>query len=156
MDILPRLIETYRYLLNSFWDKASEVSQGAGGGDWLNDWKQANWELIVESGLASGSPVFLLPYAEGADYYGASSRVFRPEALPTHAVCCVKCGDACDLLTGDPVVFPPGGFQFECFVTMRDGWYYEEPPFDCVLILLDDGEIVLPIDAVGFRLAEVQ
>ena len=156
MSDVAKLIENYRSLLNSFWEKAVEVSKHAGGRDWLNDWKEANWELIVEGELAFDSSVVLLPYGEGADYCGGSSRVFRPDALPTHAINCVSNEQVCDLLMKEPVAFPAGGFQLDSLVTMRDGWYYEEPPFDCVLVLIDDQQLVFSSGSVRFELRRLQ
>ncbi len=119
----------------------------------MNDWKQANWELIVECNLYIGENVFLLPYGEGADYYGKSSRILRPKAIPTHSVNCVGTKDIIDQLTGNSVLFPKNGLPLECFVTIKDGWYFEIPPFDYALILMDNDQIVISLKDVKFILA---
>lgn len=149
---LPQLLEKYRALLTSFWQDAIAIAKDAGGEEWLNDWKQANWELIVEGGLRSTSLFALLPYGEGADFNGGSSRILRPEAVSTHAVRARPIAGSIDVLSGQPAVFPAGGLIVECFVTMRDGWHYEEPPFDCVLFLGEGTENVLPVESVEFFL----
>ncbi len=149
---LDQLLEKYRSLLIRFWCDATAIANDAGRDEWLNDWKQVNWELIVEGGLGSASSITLDPYGEGADFYGSSSRILRPEAIPTHAVRGCPIDDAVEALSGEQAVFPPEGLIVECFVTMRDGWYYEEPPFDCVLFIDNGVEKVLSLDAVEFSL----
>ena len=155
MKPLDELIEIFRALLNSFWMKMQVFATDVEGESMLNDWKQANWELIVESNLFQEEDLHLEPYGEGADYYGDSSRIIRPEALPTHAVCCQSESEVTDLLTGNMVVFPREGFPIECFVTLRDGWYYEEPPFDCVLIIKGKEQLVVRIEDVNFELIRI-
>ncbi len=149
---LFQLLEKYRTLLSGFWLDAKAIAEVAGGDEWLNDWMQANWELIVEGGLHSASSVTLVPYGEGADFYGSSSRILRPEATPTHAVRGRPFTDAVEALSGQPAVFPPEGLIVECFVTMREDWYYEEPPFDCALFIDNGVERVVPVETIEFSL----
>lgn len=155
MKNLDELINIYRSLLNTFWGNIAVFASEDDGEGILNDWKQANWELIVECNLYSGGPVFVQPYGEGADYYGKSSRILNPEALPTHNINCLGKDKAVDLLTGNPVAFPKNGFPLECFVTIKDGWYYEAPPFDCVLILKEEDQFVISLEEVKFILSGI-
>lgn len=154
MKTLDKLIDIYRALLNAFWEKMQIFVSEEDGDALLNDWKQANWELIVECNLYSEGRVFLQPYGEGADYYGESSRILRPDALPTHSVCCVSIKNVADRLTGNPVIFPQNGLPIECFVTVQEGWYFEKSPFDCVLILKDDEQLVIGVEDVNFILVK--
>jgi hypothetical protein len=149
---LLQLLEKYRALLSKFWLDATTIAKDAGGDEWLNDWKQANWELIVEGGLGSSPSITLVPYGEGAEFYGSSSRILRPEAVPTHAVRGRPVSNAVEALSGQLAVFPTDGLVVESFVTMRDGWYYEEPPFDFVLFIEDGSERVLSLEAAEFFL----
>jgi hypothetical protein len=122
----------------------------------LHDWKQVNWELIVEQNIMPiGEKFFLQPYGEGADFYGDSSRIIRPEAVPTHAVSCCSKNGAVEQLTGKSISFPIDGFEIDCFVTIRKKWYFEEPPFDCVLVLDNENEFVFLIEDVTFGLKKI-
>ena len=135
MKSLNELIDIFRALLNTSWAQLQVFTKDVEGECLVSDWKQFNWELIVENNLFQGENFFLEPYGEGADYYGYSSRILLPDALPTHAIYCHCENEVTDLLTGNSVTSPSEGYLLECFVAIRDGWYYEEPPFDCVLIV---------------------
>ncbi|MBL7134413.1 MAG: hypothetical protein ISS78_09980 [Phycisphaerae bacterium] len=152
MRTLEKRLHAFRSLLNTFFPTVRALAEEVGGEELLNDWKQANWELIVEGGVFPEGGRFLVPYGEGADYYGASSRVFRPEAVSTHAVFCLARRNTKDCITGSLALLPAGGLPLEYFVTIREGWYYEQPPFDCVLVVLDGREVVLQLADVQFDL----
>ncbi len=147
---LAQSIFIFRELLNAMWEEMSNLIGEVDDNYLLDDWKQANWELIVEG--STDTFIFLQPYGSGADYYGDSSRILRPESLPTHEVHCFCSQPLKDRLTGKLISLPDTGFPFELFVTMRDGWYYEEPPFDCLLVINNKEEIVIGLDEVGFAL----
>ncbi|MCD4652498.1 hypothetical protein K8T06_01020 [bacterium] len=152
MGRLNDLTMIFQKLLNSMWGKMVEISEVSDPDSLLDDWKQANWELIVESKLSANHTIYLQPYGNGADYYGNSSRILCPEGLPTHAVNCVSDQPLNDRITGDLIHFPDNGLPFECLVTMRDGWYYEEPPFDSILIIINGVEFVVGFEEVNFIL----
>ncbi|MFH2122372.1 MAG: hypothetical protein ABIJ50_02670 [Pseudomonadota bacterium] len=152
MKSLDELIDIFRALLNNCWIKIQIFKTDVEGEYLLNDWKQFNWELIVENNLFQRRDFYLEPYGEGADYYGDSSRILRPEALPTHTVCCHSENEVIDLLTGNMVTFSSEGLPLECFVAIRDGWYFEEPPFDCILIIKDRKQLVVRIKDINFKL----
>ncbi len=152
MKTLAELIDIYRALLNAMWEKINSLANNIEGDSLLNDWKQVNWELIVEQNLPVGETTLLQPYGEGADFYGDSSRIIYPEALPTHAVSCCSQNGAVDQITGNSISFPTEGFELDCFVTIREGWYFEEPPFDCVLVFDNDDQFVFLIENVTFNL----
>jgi len=122
----------------------------------LADWAQANWELLVEPHLreqVGSHKSFLEPYGEGADCNDSSSRVWLPNALPTHRIVCRQRGDngLRDLLTGR--VLEPRGTTvlFEQFAARADGgWYKVDVPFDCVLGYLGEQEVLIPLEQVAF------
>jgi hypothetical protein len=123
----------------------------------LADWAQANWELLVEPHLreqVASRESFLEPYGDGAECNGSSSRVWLPDAMPTHRIVCRQRGTASfhDLLT-DRVLEPPIGtvVLFEQFATRADGgWYKVDAPFDCVLGYLGEQEVLIPLEQVAF------
>ena len=155
MNNLAELIAVFRDMLNSMWLRMIKVTEDTDENSLLDDWKQANWELIVESNLEGDAPIYLQPYGSGADFYGDSCRILRPEALPTHAVHCFSRHSVRDKLTGNSLNIPLDGFPVECFVAIRDGWYYEEPPFDHVLVLNEDQQLVIALEEVNLDLARV-
>jgi len=152
MKSLNELLDLYRALLNDSWLKLQVFATDIEGEYMLNDWKQFNWELIVECHLNQKEKLYLEPYGEGADYYGDSSRILQPEAIPTHAIFCQSETDVVDKLTGNKISLSEGGLPIECFVAYCDGWYYEKPPFDCVLIITGQQQIVVNLKDVNFTL----
>lgn len=128
--------------LRSSWPVIEEIGSLDTTGSFKNDSMQAMWELAVEGQLKSqiSDLQFLVPYGDGADANGASSRILEPAGLPTHCVNCVpKAGESTyDVLNAMDVAFPSDGMACDRFVTLGDdGWYYEKAPFD--MILVDDG-----------------
>ena len=117
-------------------------------GSFLDDWTQANWELLVEGSIVcpnAEAPIYLSIYRHGSDSAPNSSRVFLPEAIANHAIFCIpKTGSTVEeLISGEMISPEQPGFQLSHFVAFRDGWYFEEPPFDCVLIEEQDYETPL-------------
>lgn len=54
--------------------------------EFLAEWAQVNWEMVVEAVVARTDKVFIDPYGDGADCNGASSRIWMPDAASTHVV----------------------------------------------------------------------
>jgi hypothetical protein len=54
----------------------------------INDFYQANWEILVESVICSPGKEFLEIYGEGADCNSDSSRVSFPQKVATHQIVC--------------------------------------------------------------------
>jgi hypothetical protein len=155
MEQINKLITVYRELLNKMWSTIKELEDEPNIDELMNDWKQANWEIIVESNLKNTNKIYLQPYGEGADYYGDSSRILSPNELPTHAVHCNTITGAKDLLTDNKIEFPSNGYQLENFVTMKNDWYYEEPPFDCVLILDNKNQYIFKLEDIYFTVEKI-
>lgn len=147
---IDNLVRTFARLLSAVWTDISAISQKSGTGSYLQDWLQANWEMIVEAGLLPGT--FLEVYGEGADCNNGSSRVYRPDALATHAVYCVANSSVIELLTGREVHLGGGGRPLEELVAVEGTWYARKSPFNCALIEFGGEPCVLELDRVTFCL----
>jgi hypothetical protein len=157
LDIDP-IVRGFARVLSKSWQDVQAISQRVGTGSYVQDWVQANWEMFVEGALPPGA-VFLEVYGEGADCNTGSSRVYRPEAIATHAVMCVPrtgAAEVLDVLSNRPFRLGVHGIPLEEFVTMEGTWFTAKPPFDCVLVDDDGQERVIRADAVAFRLGEVR
>ena len=130
----------------------SEAPATSAPDEYWENWIQANWELFVEARLRPG--LFLEIYGPGADFHDRSSRVSYPDATPTHSVVCSpKAGKAArDVLSGTDLVFPEAGLPLEELVTIEGTWYERHPPFDHVLVEIEDEPHVFDIDDVTFGL----
>lgn len=110
--------------------------------DDMNDWLQANWEILVESCLGNGKRILLEPYGEGADCNGDSSRVFEPNKIATHRIICrgKNHGQGKDVLKGCDIDLSE--YDFDSFVSWNGEQYAHEPPFEYVLLESDDIAVV--------------
>ena len=145
---VTEIINSFRIFLNVSW---------AGLPGWLKDikesdeaiydWFQANWETIVETKInqvrfaesLSNNLVTIEHFGYGADCYGTSSRVFRPDALPTH------------------YIKVNGLYRFDSFGNKFDtGWFDLCFPFDFVKVTDEnDNEIILNADNLVYSLTEI-
>ncbi len=158
---LEPAIEAFLVVLRGGWKAIAAVSASRGdrgSSQFLADWAQANWEAIVEATVSSTGLVFLEPYGDGADCNPVGSRVWMPDALPTHAVCCkpiVGLG-ACDWLSDEEVVFPDCGIAVDRFAALSsEGWWVEQAPFDHVLGSSDGCERLFRLSDVRLVLSAV-
>lgn len=127
----------------------------------LEDWTQANWELLVEGSLSPGpgyERVFLSIYGSGSDSVPGSSRVFAPQAVANHAIYCTpKSGSAVtELVSGDKIPIRYPGVKLCNFVAFEDGWFFEKPPFDCILLEQEDSDSspqVIRVEDINFVIA---
>jgi hypothetical protein len=155
-QLLDERVRGFAMFLQAAWPIASKISGGAENESLLQDWSQANWEMIVEAALPPGT--FLEVYGEGADCNGASSRVYRPDAVATHVVVCRPRPGAVSMPDQLNLRDVPGGDEMlvlEEFVTMAGSWYERRPPFDCVLVEKAGCACVFKLDDVQFALEEV-
>jgi len=118
----------------------------------LNDWLQANWELLVEQTVLKPNE-FLDVYGDGGDANGSSSRIIDPEALPNFKISLMtQNGKVFDVLNGEDA--DANTLVFENLVGFRNGFYLLEPDFNYILatdnkaqcervLLIDDIEFVL-------------
>ena len=157
-------MRAYARFLNASWDSAWTIAtamEQAEPGEFMADWAQANWELLVETAFrefAGFGDRYLEPYGEGADCNDASSRVWFPQALPSHRVVCRARGSTpmIDLLTGRKVDATGEPIVFDHFAARSDdGWHEQAHPFDCVLGYKGEQEVLLRIDEVSFAVEPV-
>jgi hypothetical protein len=116
---INQLIINFHSFLIACWPNLSKILEQL---DWdespyfLENWIQANWELIVEKqALESGE--LLVPY--GYDSSSGCRYTFKGEKL-THRVTCKKKGQS------------ESQYNFLCFVSKGDGVFKIEPPFDFI------------------------
>ncbi len=127
IDITEEL-QSFRAILRESWPFLSPLVQKDKTGSFLEDWMQANWEMVVECSIPPELGVVLEIYGEGADCT-TTSRVWKPDAMPTHRVFCETSGDTkindvlMDMEVTGPVIF-------DSFCTIKDGWKDISPPFD--------------------------
>jgi hypothetical protein len=151
-EFVDEAVRVFRHVVVSSWSAIEGISARDRTGSFRADWLQANWESIVEAGLAGGSPIYLQPYGNGADCNPRSSRVWRPDAIPTHEIVCAPKGDGTlyDELTKRQLI---GSVALEKFGTIVNGYFVEASPFDRVK--LDGSDATLPVDGVTFGCVEV-
>ncbi len=93
----------------------------------INDWYQSNWEILVENPLMNRGIVksVIDVYGDGADCNGSSSRVSLHELQPKQSI------------------HVNDGYIFHSYGTMKNEWYYQEPPFDIIRAEKPNDEILL-------------
>jgi len=160
--LLRSAISTFTSLLRSSWLQIHNLGLAVPGRDaseYVADWAQASWEMVVEAAVSSPDQiVYLEPYGAGADCNDIGSRVWQPGVSSTHVVHAVPLNgeELCDRLTGDAFVVPTDGVAMDQFVTLSEnGWYQDVPPFDHVLIHHQGREKVVALDEVDFILVEI-
>lgn len=159
MDI-DKAIRVFSDFLNSSWIIVSQLLLNrdyTSNEDSINDWLQANWELLVERKVLRVNE-YLEVYGEGADYNGSSSRIVDPEVLPNFKVVTKsRNGDkVLDILNNEQISL--GDITFEKLVGFINGFYTFEPEFKYVL-LSDDNlglERVVILEDVVFELEKLQ
>ena len=141
------IMQAFRDFLDLNWSGVSNaLSQAV-----LDDWIQANWELLVESRVCKAPYEFLEVYGDGADCNDGSSRVWYPEATPTHEIKCVLKSDSKDALSGKQ--FGANTiFEFEAFSSWdtKRKQYSTDSPFDYALCLSGEELAIFPLGNVDF------
>lgn len=130
--IIKAALERFQYFLQVTDSVVSECSK-ISFEEFKSNFVQANWELIVEYFCAfnAKSELFLEVYSEGADGENGSSRITYPNKLPTHRLLFRPEDDkVMDCLNNSKLSC---NIVFQSFVTMKDDWYLQAAPFDCVL-----------------------
>lgn len=164
-DYLNEVMLKFAKFLSLSWDTASEtkgILKRAGASEFISDWTQANWELLVElpfRDLAGFENAFLEPYGEGADCNANSSRVWLPESLPTHRIICYPLdGDSIiDLLTGNSINISRNALIFDHFAAHSvNGWHEQASPFDCVLGYHDELEVLVHVEQISFAAEKIR
>ena len=155
--MIEHAIAVFVGLLNSNWVAMQSLSDSVKQQGLPADWAQASWETIVEASLpATSPPIRLEVYGDGADCHPGSSRASFPGALPTHALQCRPANDfVLDYLSGKPISRAGGAYAFDRFVSVKDGWYFESPIFDHVLLEREGEEYVIKLSEVEWELAPI-
>lgn len=141
---INQLIINFHSILVSSWPSMSKILEHL---DWdespyfLNDWMQANWELMVEK-QALGQGQFLAPYGYDSS---AGSRYTYKDCKLTHQVTCKKKGK------------PTSQYYFLCFVSKLDGAFKIEPPFDFIdVVHIETKDILtLALEEVEFSIVPI-
>ena len=153
---IDKAIRIFVNFLNSSWSIVSPLlinRDYTTNEDSINDWLQANWELLVERKVLKLNE-YLEVYGDEADFNGDSSRITDPEALPNFKVVTKsRDGDkVLDILNNEQVSL--GNITFEKLVGFKNGFYILEPEFKYVLVTDDDLglERVFEMDQISFEL----
>lgn len=154
---INKVLEGFVSLLCLYWPNIEQLISTDSTGSFKDDWLQANWELIVGRQLMS-SNMYLEVYGDGADCNGASSRVTFPEKDATHSIILKSNSEdkVYDILGEKYIGSKDDDIIFQKFVTVKkDGWYYEEPPFDKMEALYKDETIVVDFNTVNAELKAI-
>lgn len=156
---IDKAIKIFVDFLNSSWTIVYQLLLNrdyTSNEDSINDWLQANWELLVERKVLKVNE-YLEVYGEGADYNGISSRITGSEALPNFKVIVkTKNGNSIlDVLNNEQVRFE--NVTFNKIVGFKSGFYTLEPEFKYVLITDDNLELerVVAISDIEFELEKL-
>jgi len=155
--MLPNLaVRLFQSFLQESWDSAQEfLGKSEETVGLVDDWLQANWELLVEAAVCPEPGQFLEFYGEGADCNGASSRVWMPEAQPTHRIYCVpkEGGAVLDVLTAEPIAM--NRWAFGQLVNWDGERYGQGKPFDHVLLEHRDEIAIVSCADVAFEIGPI-
>ncbi|NQY34800.1 MAG: hypothetical protein HRT37_07525 [Alteromonadaceae bacterium] len=139
MSLDDVLSDFRKFLLLNF-ELMSEILSGDDDiQELLDDWLQANWEVIVESRLRYFKLIdgFIDIYGVGADCNGSSSRVSLPDKSPISAI----------------QIKP--NYILHSFGTLSNGFFVQEPPFDYVKgENANTDDLILPLHQVTFCIGE--
>ena len=153
---VDQIIHNYRNFLLSSWRNITFITELLNEQDkeeFINDFCQANWELMVEGPLCSPGG-YLEAYGYGADSNGASSRILYPDQVPTHKIVCNKIKDnVINKFNG--LILKEETLDFDGFVNNKNNSYLFEPPFDHVLINLSTEHIIVSLEDVRFTIEPV-
>jgi hypothetical protein len=154
---VDQIIENFRKFLEDSWPSVEPLmSSSPRGENLISDWLQANWELLVEDLILPDADRFLEVYGDGADCNGSSSRVWLPDALPTHRVYCVsKSGHHVKDLISDTNI-EIQDLTFNSFVSWDGKQYAIRPPFDCILLENRTDVFIVCSEEISFRIEEIR
>lgn len=126
-------VQAFRQAISCCWSEVVAIELHDVTGSFIDDWLQSTWERLVEAAIPPARRVVLEPYGRGADCNGSSSRVWQPDALPTHKVLVVSATKVplIDLVNSSALNEP----QFmDSLCSLQDGWPTVAEPFDCILL----------------------
>lgn len=155
--LINKALKDYVYLLCLYWPHIEQLTCTDSIGSFKDDWLQANWEIIVERQLMSAD-MYLEAYGDGAGCNGESSRVLFPEKIATHSIILNSNSEhkVYDILGERYIENKDDDIIFQKFVTIKkDGWYYEEPPFNKIEALYRDETIIVDFSIVYAKLKAI-
>ena len=137
-------LEDFRTYLNQAWSQLpSDLFEPKDYGyELIHTWLQRQFERIVEKPLGCRIASFYGEYDMDYDDELPSKETFKqqePQYQPMD-------------------IWVNGKYDFDCLVSVRDGWHYTEPPFDHVLVTEDMGsnasmrDRYIPFDQARFEL----
>lgn len=124
----------------------------------IDDWLQANWELLVERILCQPKQ-FLLAYNNGGDANGASDRIIFPQYKATHQVVCLPKKGCYFENAFDGQFHLAAICSWEKFVSLskNGNCYQDKPPFDFVLLRTESDQLIItPLTKVEFRMKRIE
>ncbi len=139
--LINEIVLNYRSFLISSWTCLSEILIKL---DWdespyfLDDWMQANWELLVEKQIDSS--YILASYGFNNS---PQCRYLGKDKTVTHRIICWENKEI--------------KYIFLCFTTKKDGRYEIRPPFNYVNVenFVTGERSVLPLNQLNFMVEEV-
>jgi len=155
---INNIVNNFRNYMLSSWDSFMIFSNNLSKielEERINDWLQANWEILVESSIV-GIDEYLEVYGYGADCNGDSSRICFPEKLPTHRIVCraLSSKPVMDMISQEMKLLT-NDMTFYGFVNWEMNYFNIAPPFDNVLLEGKMGKIVTHTKNIYFDLETV-
>ena len=154
MDLKNDIV-TFANFLDASWEVANKLLLSrsyTSDEDSVNDWLQANWELLLERRILKRVDEHLEIYGDGADFYGSSSRITDFKAIPTHEIRISFLTDSGYDHLND-VHCTGSYFIFDRLVSFSNNYYFIKPPFSYVLALdKDHTERVFFLEDITFEL----
>ncbi len=125
------------------------------GEEFVNNWLQANWELIVEAQVTVNE-CYLEVYGDGADLYGGSSRILFKDKLPTHQVLVLnKKGNTMHLDKISNTLINTANTVFHSFVNFENGKFCLKTPLNSVLLEGENGIVLIDLNEVDFFVSKL-
>jgi hypothetical protein len=146
------VVNNFHLFLQNSLNSAENLLQSENQFVSMEDWCQANWELLVESHL--GSNCFLENYGAGGDINGASSRISYPDANATHRIMFrAKNGSFFDVLNN--TIYENKAFQFDRFVSFDGTWFGNDQALGFALCDEGPSQKVFHLGEVEFLSAKI-
>ena len=140
-------VEAFHEILTNGWPVLKRLAGEDTTGSYLDDWMEANWEMVIEASIPPSEGVVIEPYASGADCNIPSSRVWQPDRIPNTPVYVRYTGNEPLVNTVDGLEVG-GIMRLSSFCTIEDGWPKVGSPFDFALL---DSTDVIAIPAANLR-----
>lgn len=160
--LLNKALEVFRRTIVRSWAEIRELATSCSAvapEDFVGNWCQATWEMIVEASVFWGTMDLLEVYGEGAELGGRGSRVSHENSEPTHMILVFsRFGDDIEDCLSQEKVVPSDSvpLRFDQFVSIQeDGWYAPLPPFDRVLAYRLEQPMVFDCDCVLYGLERI-